>query len=311
MMKKVSIVIPAYNEEACLPGCLRSIQELVFPKDNLEVILVDNGSDDRTREIAEEYGAKVLRDDEKHVSGLRNLGVRNATGEIIAFVDADCLVSKTWLQNAAVYFDAEDVSAWGSPPTIPEEATWVQKTWYLVRQKKTQIQEVDWLESMNLFVRKDQFLAVSGFNEALVTCEDVDFSYRIRQYGKIISDARIEVIHLGEAATVRHFMSKEIWRGRSNLIGLFSHRFQWKELPSLAIPLYFGVFFPGICLAALVLFDLKWLALLFVLYLLPTLAVLYKVKEKIQKIGDALRLLLLLQVYFFSRTVAVLKKNPS
>lgn len=309
MAKKVSIVIPAYNEEACLPGCLQSIQMLVFPKDDLEVILVDNGSTDRTREIASEYGAKVLRDDDKHVSGLRNLGVQKAAGDIIAFVDADCLVSKTWLQKAAIYFDDGDVSAWGSPPTLPDEATWVQKTWYLVRQKKAQVQEADWLETMNLFVRKDQFMSVSGFNEALVTCEDVDFSYRIRKYGKIVSDARIEVIHLGEAATVKEFMSKEIWRGRSNLVGLFSHGVQWKELPSLAIPLYFGIFFPLTCVAALVSFNLKWLAASFILYFLPSAAVFYKVKKKGVRMGDGLKLLFLLQVYFFSRTAAVIKRG--
>ena len=305
----ISIIIPAYNEEKHLPLCLESLSNLNYPKRNIEIIVVDNGSTDRTREIARSFGVRLLRDDTKNVSGLRNYGVANSKGDILAFVDADCIVSKDWLKNALKYFEAMDVVAWGAPPTPPENPTWVQKTWYLVRQKSEMIQNVDWLESMNLFVRKDQFLAVGGFNESLVTCEDVDFCYRLSKYGRITSDSQIEVIHLGEAPTVKIFIKKEIWRGHSNLSGFRSHGLSLKEIPSLVMPLYFGVFLPIFYFGALIFLNPIWLAAGLLFYLFPSASVLFKLRKKKLDLIEATRLLFLVQIYFLSRTVAVLKKT--
>lgn len=307
--KKISIIIPAYNEEERLSLCLDSVFFLDYPNDDFEVILVDNGSSDRTRDIAETYKVKVLRDDFKNVSGLRNLGAKQANGAILAFLDADCIVLKRWLQNASKYFDEQEIVAWGAPPVIPENATWVQKTWYLVRQKEDEIQPVDWLESMNFFVRKAQFLDVGGFNESLVTCEDVDFCYRICKYGKIISDSNINVIHLGEASTVKEFIHKEMWRGQSNLKGIFSHGFVWKELPSLSIPIYFGLVIPSFFIFFCFSMNPIWILAALFFSLIPSAAAILKVRNKIHGFWEAVKLFFLVQVYFFSRTAAILKKN--
>ncbi|MDR4499785.1 MAG: glycosyltransferase [Candidatus Scalindua sp.] len=307
--KKVSIIIPTYNEEKYLPYCLESISILNYPGKDIEVIVVDNGSTDSTRATAERYGVRVLLDDSLNVSGLRNLGVTQSTGEIITFVDADCIVSKEWLNKASLYFCDLCVAAWGSPPAPPMDSTWVQKTWYLIRQKENQVQDVDWLESMNLFVRRKQFIAVGGFNKSLVTCEDVDFSYRLRKYGRIVSDSRIEVIHLGEAATVKEFMKKEIWRGRSNLKGVFNHGLVMKEIPSLIIPLYFGILLPTFLFVSLIFLGLKWLILLVFLYMLPSFGVILKIRAKKVRLGDMLRIMFLIQIYFLSRTIAIVKRN--
>ncbi len=306
---KISIIIPAYNEEKYLPSCLKSISNLNYPKNDIELVIVDNGSTDSTRKIAESYGAKVLCDSSLNISGLRNMGVSESTGGIITFVDADCIVTGEWLNNASVYFDDLNVAAWGGPPLPPKNSTWVQKTWFFIRQKGNQVQDVDWLESMNLFVRREQFIGVGGFDKSLVTCEDVDFSYRIRKYGRIVSDSKIEVIHLGEAATVKEFMRKEIWRGRSNLKGVFSHGFVLKEVPSLAIPIYFGFFLPIALFMFVAFLSSKYLLAIFLLYLLPSIAAILKVRMKKIGGGGLLRLLFLLQVYFLSRTIAIVKKK--
>jgi glycosyltransferase involved in cell wall biosynthesis len=309
-MKTVSIIIPARNEEKHLPGCLGSIARLKYPKELVETIVVDNGSTDRTREAAAEFGAAVFRDDGKNVSGLRNLGAERATGEILAFVDADCEVAEDWLERAAVYFDDRATAAWGAPPEPPEDGTWVQKSWYLVRRKAREVQEVDWLETMNLFVRRDDFSAVSGFNEELVTCEDVDFSYRIRRRGAILSDSRIRVVHLGEAATLSRFVQKELWRGRSNWQGVRSHGWSLRELPSLLLPVYFGVALPAALAGALLVREPAWLLGTFALLVAPSGGAAFKVLQK-KKVGltDLLKLCVLLQAYFFSRTLAAFRRS--
>jgi len=302
-----SIIIPAYNEEAFLPACLASIKNMDFPSDCYEIIVVDNGSSDRTREIAASYGATVFRDDHKNVSGLRNFGAKNARGRILAFVDADCVVSGNWLRAAEKYFDDDRLSAWGAPPIPPENSTWVQKSWYLVRKKEKNIQYVEWLESMNLFVRKDQFLSIGGFNESLVTCEDVDLSYRLLRRGKILSDQDIIVTHFGEARTVRIFMKKEIWRGHGNLRGMLSHGFLLKEIPSLMIPVIFGIVIPLLLCISLFTWDLKYLLGALALFLMPNAPIVFKMRRKKVSPSEILKLLALMQAYYLARAIAIFK----
>jgi glycosyltransferase involved in cell wall biosynthesis len=303
-----SIIIPAYNEEIYLPPCLASVAELDYPKDLIELIVVDNGSDDKTCEIAVSSGAKLLCDPHLSIAGLRNLGAAHSTGAILAFLDADCTVSKHWLRNAVIYAAQTDIVAWGAPPSIPEPSTWVQRTWYLVRQSRYFQSDVDWLESMNLFVRREDFFSVNAFNIRLHTCEDVDLCYRLAKRGRIFLDTRIQVVHHGEASTVGQFFSKEIWRGRSNVKGILSHGFSWKELPSLSIPLYFVTSTATLLSLLVISFpSFPWL-LATSFYLFPTIAVFFKLKNKPIPRRALLGLFLLLQLYFVARTIGTFKR---
>ena len=103
--------------------------------------------------------------------------------------------------------------------------------------------------------------------------------------------------------------AEEIWRGRGNLKGIKSHGFSMKELPSLALPIYFGAFLPLLFLLALITANFKWFIAGIGLLLLPSVVVLIRVRHKITGRLDLLRLFVLLQVYFISRTIAVVKKT--
>lgn len=305
MTHNVSIIIPAYNEEKYLPLLLDSISKLDWPKEKLEVIVVDNGSTDNTCGIAESYGTLLLQDRTKNVSGLRNLGAKHATGDILAFVDADCVVSGGWLRCASHYFNDPAIAAWGSPPDIPENATWVQRSWLTVRRKEKPVEDVDWLESMNLFIRKDIFQQAGEFDETLVTCEDVDICYRILKFGRIVADASIAVVHLGEAATIRAFARKELWRGRGNFQGVFNHGLSFKEMPSLAIPIYFGIFIPFMILFFILSHSTIVMILSIAAIGFPIVAAMYKMRRKKTGLIQKIQLAVLLYIYFAVRTVAV------
>lgn len=302
-----SIIIPTYNEEQLIAGCLKSIFNIEYETGKFEVIIVDNGSSDRTIDIAQSFGVEIFCDDTKNVSGLRNIGAQHAKGEILAFVDADCIVSETWLRNAEMYFNTPDIAAWGAPAKIPENATWVQKAWYIIRKKMDSVEDVDWLEAMNLFVRKKDFRTIGGFNEKLITCEDVDFCYRIKNYGKIISDENISVVHLGEAATVKEFIKKELWRGKGNLYGIESHGFSLKEIPSLSIPIYFAMFLPFLILGIILTRQSIWIFLFLLFYSTPIAIVIFKCRKKISNLLELATLSIILQVYFVVRTIAAFK----
>ena len=110
----VSIIIPAYNEEKVIGACLDSIASLDYPKELLEVIVIDDGSTDRTAGIIAGYrSVKVIKGLHKGPSAARNLALKQAKGEYVAFTDADCVVFPEWLKRLLKGFISEDVAGVG------------------------------------------------------------------------------------------------------------------------------------------------------------------------------------------------------
>ena len=92
-MHKISIIIPAHNEEKYLPKCLDSIylaaSKIEFP---IEVIISLNRCTDQTEEIAKRYGAVTIHEDEKNIARIRNAGVNIATGDVVITIDRKSVV---------------------------------------------------------------------------------------------------------------------------------------------------------------------------------------------------------------------------
>lgn len=303
-----SIIIPAKNEQVNIDDCLDSINSMDFDKDRYELLLIDNGSSDRTVEVAKGKGAKVYVQPELTIAGLRNFGAAKARGTILAFLDADCSVAVNWLQEASRYLDDRIIVCFGSPPIVPADATWVQKAWFLIRRKKMTVQKVDWLESMNLFVRRETFEACGGFDENLVTCEDYDLTLRLKKMGTLLNDSRIVAIHHGEASTVRHFYRKEKWRAASNFKGLLRHGLVLREIPSLVAPLGHCILLVLVILSPLLL-STGVAGIIFTLFLLwqaLLLLVSYRKNQPGAVLMPVMQLYWLLNIYFTARGLAVL-----
>jgi glycosyltransferase involved in cell wall biosynthesis len=97
----VSIIVPVRNGEATISSCVESILALDFPAQERELIVVDNGSSDRTASILAGFGdrVRVVREETRGPAAARNAGIRAARGEFIAFTDADCQVDAQWLSH--------------------------------------------------------------------------------------------------------------------------------------------------------------------------------------------------------------------
>jgi glycosyltransferase involved in cell wall biosynthesis len=95
----VSVVIPALNEESCINRCLVSVLDQDFPREQMEVVVVDNGSTDATASIARQFPVRVVDEARPGVARARNTGIRAARGEIVAFIDADCVAKPDWLRE--------------------------------------------------------------------------------------------------------------------------------------------------------------------------------------------------------------------
>jgi len=105
----ISVVIPTFNEEENIAQCLVSLRHQTVPRSEYEIIIVDGGSKDRTREIAGKYADKVFIQTSRKVGGARNDGIMAATGDIVATTDADCIIPPIWIETITKGFDEKNV----------------------------------------------------------------------------------------------------------------------------------------------------------------------------------------------------------
>ena len=108
----ISVVIPTYNEEKRIADCLRAIKEGSLQP--LEIIVADGMSKDKTVEIAQSFGAVVVTNEKRHAAGGRNAGIKVAKGDVIAFIDGDCIADKDWLKEIDRAFEEEDIDGLGT-----------------------------------------------------------------------------------------------------------------------------------------------------------------------------------------------------
>ena len=110
---KISVVIPAYNEEAYIGKVLKSLNNQTFKPD--EIIVVDNNSNDKTVSIAQKLGAKIVSEKKQGMIHARNKGFNSARFEIIARCDADVVVSKNWVKKILENFENKNIDALSGP----------------------------------------------------------------------------------------------------------------------------------------------------------------------------------------------------
>jgi glycosyltransferase involved in cell wall biosynthesis len=195
---RFSFVIPVLNDARRLATCLQSIRRNLSADGSVEIVVVDNGSIDGSPDVARRFGASVVVA-EGRVSELRNIGAARATGDVLAFVDADHEIGAGWLVAAREVLGKPRVGAVGATYRPPLHGTWVQQAYGQLRGHAAGQHEVDWLGSGNLAVWRHAFEQVGGFDISLEACEDVDLCQRIRAAGhRLVSDARLDTIHHGD-----------------------------------------------------------------------------------------------------------------
>ncbi len=203
----ISVIIPARNAEDTIENCLRSLTELGYPKDRMEVIIADGLSSDRTREIAEAYGANVIVNPGKSVVSGRNVGFEAAQGQLIAFSDADCTVDRAWLKNCVKYFDDEKVAGVGGPNLVPDDESNFSKAVGLIfdyafffragAPTKVFNKVIESrAHGANAIYRRDALRRVMPVDEDMVEGEDVVMTAKIKRLGyKLLYVPDVLVFH--------------------------------------------------------------------------------------------------------------------
>ena len=221
----VSIVIPTLNEADNINACLRSLTKLNYPSDRYEVIVVDNGSTDRTQDIVEEYDqVKLYIFANVNVGAVRNYGAKVARGEILAFIDGDCLAPINWLLTGLSAMEENHVKVIGGTVLIKKDLSWVERSW--VSQKTYHDGPTYKLIGASIIIDREVFLSVKGFNEDIKAGEDSLLAHTLTNNGyDIYFKSDCSIIHLGYQTTLFEFVAKQYWQASSYInsnIGLFN-----------------------------------------------------------------------------------------
>lgn len=197
---KITVVIPAYNEENFIGATLKSLVNQTYK--DFELIVVDNNSTDKTAEIAQKYGARVILEKQKGVAAARNSGFKEARGEIIACTDSDSIAPQTWVERIVSEFERDKslisfgglAYLYSGPVTARAGARYLFPAFWVV----DRILSGGWnLSGFNMAVRRDAFLKIGGFNTTLSMGEDIDLAKRLREIGKVFVDINSTVFVSG------------------------------------------------------------------------------------------------------------------
>ena len=185
----ISVIVPALNEEKYLPRCLDSLVRQ-SRREPVEIIVVDGGSTDRTVQVAKECVQKVLVEPARPVGAARNIGARQAKGEVLAFIDADTIACEDWVEEIARTFDSTPGAVGVSGPTLPYEGTHLDRIAYHVATGCVQRFSFrlgrPHVAGFNCAYRRKAFWDAGGFDEDRVLLEDVMLSLRMRHQGRIL-----------------------------------------------------------------------------------------------------------------------------
>jgi glycosyltransferase involved in cell wall biosynthesis len=182
---KVSIVVPAFNEEKLLPASLRAInaaREALHTRGwETELLVCDNNSTDRTAEVARAEGARVVFEPINQISRARNAGAAAATGDWLIFVDADSHPSRELFNDVADAITSGKYLAGGA--TVRMDAQFAGM-WLFVALWNVISRVKKWCAGSFIFCETETFRAIGGFSHELFVSEELDLSQRLRVFAR-------------------------------------------------------------------------------------------------------------------------------
>jgi len=230
---KVSIVVCAYNAERTMDACLASMRELRYP--NYEVVVVNDGSTDTTREITLRYPEVILIDQENMgLSVARNVGAAAATGEIIAYTDSDCVVDPDWL-TYLVYKFRDGFVAVGGPNLPPPEDSRIPGCVAASPGGPTHVllsdEVAEHIPGCNMAFRKSVMEEVHGFDATYRAAgDDVDFCWRLQNANYPIGFSPAAMVWHFRRNTIGAYLKQQMGYGKAEALLYFKHPYRFNLL---------------------------------------------------------------------------------
>jgi cellulose synthase/poly-beta-1,6-N-acetylglucosamine synthase-like glycosyltransferase len=212
----VSVIVPVLDGASTIADALDAILATDYPPDRREVIAVDNGSTDATASLIRARAVRYLHEPRRGVSNARNRGIAESEGEILAFIDADCIVEPQWLSELVRPFEDPGVGAVGghlahSPASTPAErqAARLLGSWQQFAFNSNPAYPI----TANAAYRRDVIDRIGGFDPRMTRAQDVELGLRFQER----SGLRLAY---ADRATARH-------RHRTTQLGFFRQQLGW------------------------------------------------------------------------------------
>jgi cellulose synthase/poly-beta-1,6-N-acetylglucosamine synthase-like glycosyltransferase len=188
MHKEITVIVPAYNEEELIVGCLDSLLNQTLTRDEYEIIVVDNNSTDSTARIALSKGVRVERELRKgYVHAIRR-GIEVSQTELIAFTDADCRVPSDWLEKILANFESSTkVVGVGGKLAFYDIPPFFDKT------VRSILYFNEALPGNNMAVRREALHRIGGVDPRINLTVDYWLTLKLRKVGKLKVDRRLVV----------------------------------------------------------------------------------------------------------------------
>ncbi|MDV2494993.1 MAG: glycosyltransferase [bacterium] len=243
----VSVIVPVLNGERTIGDCVVSLLKMDYPPERLEVLVVDNGSTDGTAEIVKSFPVRYLQEERPGAAAARNKGIEASKGEVLAFTDADCLGTSSWLRELVQGFMDEKVGGIEGEimaylPTTPVEQH-MARWGFFSRQRRLTSPLFPFVITANVAFRREVFDQIGLFDTRFPAAggEDVDFSWRFLEETdlELRYNPKAVVFHR-HRSTVRSYFSQHMGYGRGRAILRTKHpeRAPWgwrKELQAWGI----------------------------------------------------------------------------
>jgi mycofactocin glycosyltransferase len=272
----VSVIIPVRNREKDLARCLRSLSNLRYPARYFEIIVVDDASSDGSLRVAAQFPVKTLAVRiRRQAAACRNLAARQARGEILAFIDSDCVADPSWLHELLPAFRDPDVGAVGGMV----EAYAEEKRLDCYEKVKSSLRVSNWhkrsseqerhfyVPSCNLLIRRELFRDLGGFREDLHVGEDVDLCWRLQKHGKVVEYRPVGKVYHRHRNHLWPFFRRRFQYGTSEPVLQQLHPDRTKQL-LLPLPEFFFWIFLALsaCFSCLPLLGVAAAFLIFQIY---------------------------------------------
>ena len=209
----ITVVVPVYNGAMTIANCLESLLAQTYPADRYEVVVVENGSNDETGAVVARYPVRLFHNEVRGPAAARNRGIHESQSELIAFTDADCIVTPNWLAELVQPFQDPAIGATGGDiqPYRHNQRTDVElfndenSPWANYLSGKHEF--LPQLYTPNAAYRRSLLIAINGFNERILTGEDVEISWRIQM------ETGTQFAYTRQAIVYHHHRST--WQGLS------------------------------------------------------------------------------------------------
>ncbi len=210
-MKKplLSIIVPTRNSEVTIGACLKSVENQTYK--NLEIIVVDNNSTDRTKEIAKRFTELVFNKGPER-SAQRNFGASKAKGEYLLFIDRDMILENKVVEECVLSCQKSEVRNQELGGVVIPEESFGTGFWAKCKAlERSFYVGVDWIEAPRFFSR-DAFMEFKGFDENLISGEDWDLNQRVREKYEI-SRINSFIMHDEGKLSLVNLLKKKMYYG--------------------------------------------------------------------------------------------------